>query len=102
MALSFSGLSHAAEEVVESAVHLADTGHGAHAGDHPEGEAKPGQEHFCFGAVHNCGCCPTAFAAPVGPVALPSHGAHRLRRQFLDDDPIVDGVRLRVDRPPRA
>lgn len=102
MAFSLSGLLHGAEEVIESAVHVADTGHGAHAGDHPEGEADPGQEHFCFGAVHTCGCCQTAVAAQIGALVLSFHATERLDPRLAYDDATLDGILWRIDRPPRA
>jgi hypothetical protein len=102
MAMSLSGLSHAAEEVAESAVHLADTGHSAHAELHPEGEATQDTEHFCFGAVHHCGCCSTAVAAPIGSSQILVGAARKLRGPPTADDYIADGVPRRIDRPPRA
>lgn len=102
LVMTLSGLSHAAEELVENVVHVADTGHGAHADTHPEGETGPGTEHFCFGTMHNCGCCPAAFAAATGSTQLPFHATHRLHLGVGSDDVDSDGIRSRIDRPPRA
>ena len=102
LALSLSGLSHAAEEMVESVVHVAATGHSAHASEHPEGDGHTGAEHFCFGTVHHCGCCSTAFAVTTGATWLPMRTIHRVQHRYVEDDLAHDGVRVRIDRPPRA
>jgi hypothetical protein len=102
MAMSLSGLGHAAEEAVEAAVHVADTGHGPHAEHHPEGEAERGTEHYCFGSVHTCGCCPTAVAAATHSTLMPVRAARHVGHAVDDDDLPADGIRKRIDRPPRA
>lgn len=99
---SLSGLSHAAEEVVENIVHVAATGHGAHAAEHPEGETGPDTEHFCFGVMHNCGCCPAAFAAGTGSTSLRLQAMQLVALGFGSNDVAADGIRSRIDRPPRA
>ena len=101
MVLSLSGVAHAAEELVESAVHVAETGHGAHCAEHPEGTAS-NAEHFCFGSVHNCGCCPSAVDAPRSSVRLPPQGLCQATLELPRPDAVRDGVRDRVDRPPRG
>ena len=102
VAMSLSGVSHAADEVVENAMHLAETGHAAHADLHPEGEPGADREHYCFGSVHNCGCCASAVAAPPASAALPAPSAVIVRKLGSSWAVGSDGVRSRIDRPPRA
>lgn len=102
LALNLSGVSHAAEEFVENVVHVAETGHGAHATDHPEGHADRSTEHDCFGNVHHCGCCRTAVAAAFGSPLLPEGTTHRVAPPSTTGDNRASGVRARIDRPPRA
>jgi len=92
LALSMSG----------NAIHVADTGHGAHAVEHPEGDAEQSQEHFCFGAAHNCGCCSSVAAASTGVTTLPASSLVRVEHDPIDDDIAQDGVLSRIDRPPRG
>lgn len=102
LAMSISGLSHAAEEGVEMVLHSPDTGphvHADHCGD--DGVAVT-PEDFCFGGAHHCGCCPTAFAAPLPSTSLPCPASDRLREDILNEDAPLDGMRARIDRPPRA
>lgn len=106
MAMSLSGLSHAAEEAVESAVHVADTGHDAHAEHRPEDQRDscpdPCPDQCCPSTVHNCGCCPTAVAATDGSSLFAARAAEPVGRAAVDDVVVLDGIRKRIDRPPRA
>ncbi len=103
VALSLSGMARAAEEAVESAVHVAETGHGAHATTHPEGGSHADPEHFCFGAVHQCACCPSGVAV-VQPNSVAASSGDRPEAVALTwrGGQAVDGIRKRIDRPPRA
>ncbi len=102
VALSLSGLVEVGEEVVENAVHVAETGHGAHASEHAEGDACPEAEHFCFGSLHNCSCCPTALATPACGTRFPSPAFQWLDVQASVADVMSVAVHDRIDRPPRA
>ena len=102
LALSLSGISAAAEEVAENVVHVADTGHGAHASEHPEGEPCSDTEHFCVGGLHNCNCCPSAIAALANGASLPWSSMHEVAGESPRADVMGDALSDRIERPPRA
>ena len=56
----------------------------------------------CMGALHSCGCCPNVVGATSHAPVLPNYSDNDLRCACSDDLEVREGVRARIDRPPRA
>ena len=56
----------------------------------------------CMGALHSCGCCPNVVGATSHAPNLPSPLQNDPRCACTDDVEVREGVRARIDRPPRA
>ena len=55
----------------------------------------------CMGALHSCGCCPNVVGATSHAPALTSPFVNDLRCACSDELEVREGVRARIDRPPR-
>lgn len=108
MALSMSGIAHAAEELAQDAEHLEHVVHeavvaNAHSScEHAEDELTHGVEHFCFGAVHNCACCPSAVANTTPAITVRGALLLSLALQPRTHGVSLEGIHSRVERPPCA
>lgn len=60
------------------------------------------EETDCTGALHSCGCCPNVVGATSHAPALPSPLESDLRCAGSDKLEVPEGVRARIERPPRA
>jgi hypothetical protein len=95
------GLVPGLGEVVESAVHLASTGHLAHsAGETDLGDQGP--EHSCGVTLHSCGCCAGQPVMSELELATLSQGAATERPLERGPDAVVDRAPARPFRPPIA
>ncbi|MCA9717875.1 MAG: hypothetical protein H6713_34065 [Myxococcales bacterium] len=107
LALSLSGLSPIAGELAERAAE--ETTADANCGPRQRGEHDDcdddcddgcDDDGCCVGFVHSCGCC--AAALPPDASRLPVRTARRVQHRLADDDDAHEGIRARIDRPPRA
>ncbi|MGB1700279.1 MAG: hypothetical protein ACPHRO_10015 [Nannocystaceae bacterium] len=55
----------------------------------------------CMGALHSCGCCPNVAGTTSHAPAIPRPSSDDPRCPCTDDLQIREGVRARIDRPPR-
>lgn len=79
------GLAPGLGEVVETAVHLASSGHLAHS-DADHGDlGDQGDEHGCGATQHHCGCCASQAVAPAAAGALQVSLAIAARRSVGPD-----------------
>jgi len=101
VALLLWALVPGAGELLENAVHLAESGHLAHAapdGDHHDGS---GPEHGCSGTVHLCSCCASLSFLPARVTAqVPDEGSSQFTVHTPAD--VFTTCVGDIDRPPRA
>lgn len=95
MVMSLSGLAHGAEEAVGAIV-------APDCGDDCDDCDDDCDDEFCFGTMHNCGCCPTAVAATASAKTLPASPTFHADYGTAHEDAAREAVPSRIDRPPRA
>jgi hypothetical protein len=93
------GLVPGLGEVVESAVHLAATGHLPHsAGETDLGDQGP--EHSCGVTLHSCGCCAGQPVVPEVEAAVVELSAPTLARMRRGALAVLERAPARPFRPP--
>ena len=90
-----------------SAVELGETQIQLDACGHERGESSDGDccddtHELCLCAVQGCSCCATVAASMPVPVSLPQRTVAPIQSSVGAEDLRDDGIRSRIDRPPRG